>query len=66
MSEFHSEVSRTLQAMGVAHALEHLTEDGFFSSKDFFNIYLTCRLTIVLVITKHGFCVDLTKLDKDT
>lgn len=31
ISEFHSEVSRTLNAMGIPHTLEHLTDDGLFS-----------------------------------
>lgn len=33
ISEFHSEVSRTLRAMGIDHHVEHLTEDGLFSGK---------------------------------
>ena len=32
ISLFHKEVSRTLNAMGIQHMLEHLTEDGLFSS----------------------------------
>ena len=31
ISRFHSEVSRTLNAMNIPHAVEHLTEDEFFS-----------------------------------
>jgi hypothetical protein len=31
ISNFHSEVSRTLHVMGIDHRLEHLTEDGLFS-----------------------------------
>lgn len=33
VSEFHSEVSRTLSALGIDHAVEHLTDDQLFSSE---------------------------------
>lgn len=33
ISEFHSEVSRMLSAMGVEHTIEHLTDDHLFSGK---------------------------------
>jgi hypothetical protein len=33
ISKFHSEVSRTLNAMGIRHVVEHLTDDGLFSSR---------------------------------
>ena len=40
ISEFHSEVSRTLRAMGIDHHVEHLTEDGLFSGTKCFDLNL--------------------------
>jgi hypothetical protein len=54
ISTFHSEVSHILSSMGVDHAIEHLTEDGLFSS----DIALPQEHIAVEVDGPHHFTVN--------
>lgn len=54
ISTFHSEVSHILSSMGVDHAIEHLTEDGLFSS----DIALPKEHIAVEVDGPHHFTVN--------